>query len=58
LVPGQVGIEEFANKVMLVSIGLADDQIWIIVSVLRRARQLFWVVFALGIYTVYYKRFK
>lgn len=43
IVPGQVGIEEYANKIMLGMIGVASNEVWLVVSILRRARQLFWV---------------
>lgn len=46
VVPGQVGVEEYANKVMLGMIGIASNEVWLVVSILRRARQLFWVVVA------------
>ena len=42
VVPGQVGVEEYANKVMLGVIGIASNEVWLIVSIMRRARQLFW----------------
>jgi len=45
-IPGQIGVEEFGNKLMLASIGVPDPEIWISASILRRARQLVWV--ALG----------
>lgn len=50
IVPGQVGVEEYANKVMLGFVGIASNEIWILVSILRRARQLFWV----GIAGIFY----
>lgn len=57
-VPGQIGVEEFANKVMLDMIGVPDYGIWITVSVLRRCRQLFWIVFGLAAYFLYFKQTK
>lgn len=44
-VPGQIGIEEMANKLMLTVIGISGGTIWITVSILRRARQLVWIAF-------------
>ncbi|MBN2160423.1 MAG: flippase-like domain-containing protein [Spirochaetes bacterium] len=44
-VPGQIGIEEYANKVMLEFINVPGSGVWITVSILRRARQLFWIGF-------------
>ncbi|MEM9548513.1 MAG: lysylphosphatidylglycerol synthase transmembrane domain-containing protein [Bacteroidota bacterium] len=43
VVPGQVGVEEYANKVMLGIIGIVSNEVWLVVSIMRRARQLFWV---------------
>ena len=50
IVPGQVGIEEYANKVMLGMIGVASNEVWLVVSIMRRARQLFW----LGVAAIFY----
>ena len=44
-IPGQIGVEEYGNKVMLASVGVQLAEIWIAASVLRRARQLFWIAF-------------
>ncbi|MCF2443986.1 flippase-like domain-containing protein [Dyadobacter sp. CY345] len=57
-VPGQIGVEEFGNKVMLDLIGVSDMDIWFTLSVLRRCRQLFWILFGLAIYLLYYKKIK
>lgn len=46
IVPGQIGIEEYGNKVMLDVIGIASNEIWFVVSLVRRARQLFWLAIA------------
>ena len=50
IVPGQVGVEEYANKIMLELVGIASNEVWLVVSIMRRARQLFWV----GIAGVFY----
>jgi len=42
-IPGQIGIEEYGNKVMLGFVNVPGSEIWITVSILRRARQLFWI---------------
>ncbi len=55
-IPGQIGIEEYGNKVMLATIGVVGGGTWIAVSILRRARQLFWVTFGLIVYLAMYKR--
>lgn len=43
-VPGQVGVEELGNKVVLASISIHAASIWATVSILRRARQVFWIM--------------
>jgi len=43
IIPGQVGVEEYANKIMLEMVGIASNEVWLVVSIMRRARQLFWV---------------
>nr|WP_305120597.1 lysylphosphatidylglycerol synthase domain-containing protein [Pedobacter sp. SYSU D00382] len=55
-IPGQLGVEEYGNKVMLLIIGVPGAGIWITASILRRARQLFWVLFGLVIYIVFFKK--
>jgi uncharacterized protein (TIRG00374 family) len=42
-VPGQIGVEELGNKVMLEMIGINGAEIWITLSLVRRARQIFWI---------------
>ena len=46
VVPGQIGIEEYGNKVMLDLIGIKSNEVWLVISLMRRARQLFWVLAA------------
>lgn len=55
-VPGQIGVEEFGNKIMLSAAGLPGPEIWVTVSLLRRARQLFWIIFGLAAYFLIYKK--
>ncbi len=55
-VPGQIGIEEYGNKVMLGIIGVTGGTVWVAVSVLRRARQLSWVLLAAVMYYVVFKK--
>jgi len=54
-IPAQAGIEEYGNKVMLAVIGVPGTEIWITASILRRARQLFWLAFGIGAYLCMYK---
>lgn len=46
LVPGQLGVEEYGNKVMLDLFGIESNEIWLTASLMRRGRQLFWLVIA------------
>jgi len=55
IVPGQVGVEEYANKVMLEAVGIAGNEVWLVVSIMRRARQLFWVGVA-GVFYFFMRR--
>lgn len=43
-VPGQIGIEELGNKVVLKAIGIQAVTVWVTVSILRRTRQLCWIL--------------
>ncbi|MGJ1431947.1 lysylphosphatidylglycerol synthase transmembrane domain-containing protein [Sphingobacterium spiritivorum] len=54
-IPGQIGIEELGNKIMLSGIGLTGIAVWISASVLRRARQLVWTFISLICYFLFYK---
>lgn len=49
-IPGQIGIEELGNKMMLSVIGVHEAGIWISASILRRSRQLVWIAFGACIY--------
>ncbi len=55
-VPGQVGIEEYGNKVMLALIGIGGGTIWVTASILRRSRQLFWILVAAVMYVFLFKK--
>ncbi|MHA4895712.1 lysylphosphatidylglycerol synthase domain-containing protein [Pedobacter sp. PWIIR3] len=56
-IPGQLGVEEYGNKVMLLTIGIPGAEIWITASILRRARQIVWVAFGVAVYfLVFHKR--
>ena len=43
-IPGQLGIEEYGNKVMMDFIKVPGSSTWLTVSILRRARQIVWIV--------------
>ena len=51
VIPGQIGIEEYGNKVMLDTIGVTGNEIWLVVTLMRRSRQLFWLGMA-GIFSI------
>ena len=46
IVPAQLGVEEYGNKVMLNVIGIVSSEIWLVVTLMRRGRQLFWLIMA------------
>ncbi|MEE9437690.1 MAG: lysylphosphatidylglycerol synthase transmembrane domain-containing protein [Saprospiraceae bacterium] len=50
IIPGQLGVEEYANKIMLDMVGVNSNEVWLVVSIMRRARQLFWVGVAILFY--------
>ncbi|MBL7783098.1 MAG: flippase-like domain-containing protein [Saprospiraceae bacterium] len=50
-IPGQIGVEELANKVMLDQmVAPGHEDLWLTVSLIRRARQLCWIVFGVVVY--------
>lgn len=51
IIPGQIGVEEYGNKIMLESIGVQSNEIWLVVTLMRRTRQLFWLGVA-GIFVI------
>lgn len=55
-IPGQLGIEEYGNKIMLLAIGLPAEEMWVTASILRRARQLFWIAFGVAVYFILFKK--
>lgn len=57
-VPGQIGIEELGNKWMLSMIGVNAIGVWISVSIIRRARQLFWISLSLMAYFIFFIKTK
>ncbi|WP_442590050.1 lysylphosphatidylglycerol synthase transmembrane domain-containing protein [Pedobacter sp. AW31-3R] len=55
-IPGQIGIEEYGNKMMLLAVGIPGTEIWITASILRRARQLVWIAAGVGTYMLLFKK--
>lgn len=45
-IPAQIGVEEYGNKIMLDLIGISSNEVWLVVSLMRRGRQLFWLIIA------------
>jgi len=58
MIPGQIGVEEYGNKVMLNIAGIVGNEIWLIVSLLRRGRQMFWLLVTAPASIIMYKRYK
>ncbi|MEJ7557447.1 MAG: lysylphosphatidylglycerol synthase transmembrane domain-containing protein [Pedobacter sp.] len=57
-IPGQLGVEEYGNKIMLLAIGIPGTEIWISASILRRARQIVWAGFGILVYFLMFHRLK
>lgn len=55
-VPGQVGVEELGNKMMLAAIDIPDPEIWITASLLRRGRQICWILLGILFYMMLRKK--
>lgn len=55
-IPGQLGVEEYGNKIMLMVIGIPGVEIWVSASILRRARQLVWACFGISVYFLIFHR--
>lgn len=55
-IPGQIGFEEYGNKIMLSIVGVNSDEVWITASILRRARQLVWIGLAAVFYFMFINR--
>lgn len=51
-VPGQLGVEELGNKFVLAALGISSATIWISVSLIRRARQIFWAGIGFILYLI------
>ena len=45
-IPGQIGVEEYGNKVMLAAIGIKSNEVWFVATLMRRARLVFWLLVA------------
>lgn len=57
-IPGQIGVEEFGNKVVLAAIGVQSGVIWLSISLLRRFRQLVWALIGCIAYFFFSKQIK
>lgn len=55
-VPGQIGVEEYSNKVFFNILGITSNSVWITVSICRRIRQIFWIGVGVFLYLVVLKK--
>lgn len=55
-IPGQIGVEEYSNKLFLDLVGVKAEGIWIAVSIIRRIRQVFWISLGVFLYLRYYRK--
>lgn len=55
-IPGQIGVEEYSNKLFLEMVGVNANGVWIAVSIVRRIRQLFWIGLGVVLYLRYYRK--
>lgn len=53
-VPGQIGIEEITNRMMFSLSGIPGRETWLIVSIIRRGRQVFWILSGFLFYTLFF----
>lgn len=58
IVPGQIGVEEYGNKVMLNMAGILSNELWLTVSLLRRGRQVFWLLVTAPASFILYRKYK
>ncbi|MEM1121272.1 MAG: flippase-like domain-containing protein [Bacteroidota bacterium] len=57
-IPGQIGVEEYGNKLMLELLNIGNAGLWVTISVLRRTRQAVWLVIGGLLFLVVYRKFK
>jgi uncharacterized protein (TIRG00374 family) len=55
-IPGQIGVEEYGNKYFLSLLNIKDEGTWVIVSILRRIRQIWWILFGVSSYIFYTRK--
>ncbi|MCL1911029.1 MAG: flippase-like domain-containing protein [Leptospirales bacterium] len=49
-VPAQLGFEEFGNKLMCSLTNIPGEETWVTVSLVRRGRQIFWILAGFVVY--------
>lgn len=54
-IPGQLGVEELGNKFMLDLIAIPDPTVWLSLSIIKRTRQLFWILIGVVFYFLTFK---
>jgi len=57
-IPGQIGFEEYVNKIFLLAIDVADNATWLFICVMRRAKQLFWLLVGFILYFFVERKYK
>jgi len=55
-IPGQIGVEEYGNKVMLSVVGISTPSVWLTLSILRRTRQIIWLLIGGVLFLFVYKK--
>ena len=55
IIPGQMGVEEYGNKFFMARVGVEHPDVWMTVSIVRRLRQLIWIVLSVVLYLIYFR---
>ena len=55
-IPGQIGVEEYGNKIMLGLVDISGGGIWLTISILRRTRQVFWLLIGGVFFLLVYRK--
>jgi len=55
-IPGQIGVEEYGNKLMLGLIGISTGSVWVTISILRRTRQVIWLMIGGVFFLLVYRK--
>jgi len=55
-VPGQIGVEEYGNLFMLNLLSYESAELWLAISLLRRGRQVFWLLISVLMSFVFFRK--